>query len=219
MSTATVASPSFSCDARGCCCSASPYSVDRPRGTPHGCPHAATRVERRRCAPCGAGAQRRVVIEHATLELDELRARFEPELLREVVPQLLERAQRLGLPAGPVRREHALPAQALVERVLVGERVELAQRFEVLTALEARLGPRSDSASSRRRSRRARSVTRPRPRELLERGAAPESERAVEQPQPAPEIGLGGSRRAPSTRSAPRRARRRAGRTRSPTVG
>src|SRR5215510_7752440 len=80
------------------------------------------------------------MIEHAPFELDELRSGFDAEFLGEVAAQLLERAQRVRLPAGAIRGEHALRAEAFVERVLLGERLELAQRFEELAAFESCLG-------------------------------------------------------------------------------
>ena len=135
MSTATVARPSVSREADRIACRESPYPLARParRG------RVRVRVEGCLSARRDPGAQGRVVVEHATLELDEVGARFDAQLMCEVVAELLVRAQRLRLPAGAICGEHPLSAQPLVERVLLGQRIELAQRFEMLTPIESRL--------------------------------------------------------------------------------
>ena len=135
------------------------------------------------------GAQRGIMVEHAALQLDELRPGFETELLGETSPQVLEGAQRFGLSAGPVGRHHPLAAQPFVQRIFVGERVELAQRLEILTALQAGVGAAAERVEPAPIEAGPLGDG-PRPRELLERGAAPETQRTVEQPEPAPEIGL-----------------------------
>ena len=48
----------------------------------------------------------------------------DPELLAQVVARALERAERLRLSAAPVQRAHELRGEALVERVVGGQRVQ-----------------------------------------------------------------------------------------------
>jgi hypothetical protein len=66
------------------------------------------------------------VIQNSALEPLQRQVRLEAELLDERLPRFLVGAQRVRLAAGPVQREHQLPAQTLAERVLGDERLELA---------------------------------------------------------------------------------------------
>src|SRR5204862_6847660 len=82
--------------------------------------------------PAPGPVEHRVVTQDRALELLELRARLEPELLDEDAATLAVARERLRLPARPVEREHQLPAQLLSQRLLCDERLEL--RDEPLVA-------------------------------------------------------------------------------------
>ena len=64
--------------------------------------------------------QRGVAVENRELELLQARARVKPELLRQRAPELLVDLERLGLPTGPVQREHQLSARTFAEWVAGG---------------------------------------------------------------------------------------------------
>src|SRR5687767_8885814 len=60
--------------------------------------------------------QRRVVLENRALQFAQVRSRVEAELLSQGPARLFERAQCLGLPPGPIQRQHELLAKALAQR-------------------------------------------------------------------------------------------------------
>ena len=93
----------------------------------------------------GRRVERTVLGEDRRLQLPELVTRFEPELLAEDVTTLLEDAQRVGLPAGPVQREHQQAPEPLAQRMRGDELLELDDRTLVTTELRARgrAAPRS----------------------------------------------------------------------------
>ena len=134
-------------------------------------------------------AERRVVPEDRLLELPERRPGLEPELLVELSSRLLVGLERLRLPSGAVERQHQLPAQALVEGVLLDEELELGD--EVGVAPELELGV--DQLLARREAE----LLEPRDlecRERLvgdvgERRAAPEPERLAEAPGALGDVG------------------------------
>ena len=63
---------------------------------------------------------------------------LEPELVVQAVPGLPVDLEPVGLPAAPVEREHQLRPEALAERVLGAERLELGDERQV--AAERELG-------------------------------------------------------------------------------
>jgi hypothetical protein len=69
------------------------------------------------------------------------RARLDPEVADECLPRLSVAAQRICLPARAVEREHQLPAQALAQRMVGDERVELADQLLVQAAREVAVDP------------------------------------------------------------------------------
>ena len=74
-----------------------------------------------------AGSWRRIACSSCL----QLLARLEPELVGELALRLAVGAERLGLPAGAIEREHQLAAQPLAQRMLGDERVELADQLRV----------------------------------------------------------------------------------------
>ena len=72
-----------------------------------------------------------VVAQDAMLEVAELRSRFHPQLLDEQATRRGVDRERVGLPACPVQRHHELPAEALVERMVGDELLELGDQLGV----------------------------------------------------------------------------------------
>ena len=70
------------------------------------------------------------------MQLAELAAGLDPELVDERAPRALIGVERLGLTAGAVEREHQLAAQPLAQRVLGHERLELAGHLGVPAGAE-----------------------------------------------------------------------------------
>ena len=114
--------------------------------------------------------ERGIVREDPPLQLAELLARLEPELLDERRPRVAIRRERLGLPARAIQRQHQLTREALAQRVRPDRRCELPderrragrRRARARTALPWRTGaaPRAarsrSGRSPRTRGRRAR---------------------------------------------------------------
>lgn len=68
------------------------------------------------------------------LQVTQLRARFDAELVDQDVPRPPERGQRVGPAAAAVQRPHEQQVQVLPQRVLVDQGGELGQ--DVVAALE-----------------------------------------------------------------------------------
>ena len=97
----------------------------------------ATAARRRRVIGGGLRArQRRVLLEHALVQRPQRLAGLDPELLDEPAPPGGERLQRLRLAPRAVQREHQLAAQALAQRMLDDQRLELGNHLAVLTGRE-----------------------------------------------------------------------------------
>ena len=88
--------------------------------------------------------QRGVLDEDRPLELLQLDARLEPELVVQERPRLPVDLEPLGLPAAPVEREHQLRAEALAVRMLGGERLELRDERELAAERELGVDPLLD---------------------------------------------------------------------------
>jgi hypothetical protein len=71
------------------------------------------------------------VREDRLLQLLQLPAWVDPELLDERPPRVLVDGQRVRLPAGAVEREHQLCPQTLMQRVLLHQCLELVQDFRM----------------------------------------------------------------------------------------
>ena len=74
----------------------------------------------------------------------ELGTGVEAELLGERCPALLEHAQRVGLPARPVQREHQLAPQSLPQRMVGDEHLEIADESLVMGERQLRVDPLLD---------------------------------------------------------------------------
>src|SRR4029453_7140628 len=73
----------------------------------------------------GPGLERGILAENRLVELAQLPARLDAELVDERPPCVLVDVERLGLPTAPVEREHQQRTEPLTERMLGGERFEL----------------------------------------------------------------------------------------------
>ncbi len=80
--------------------------------------------------------QRRVLLQDRLLELDELRARVEPELAAQHPAYLAKGPERVGLPAGPVLRQRQQRPTPLPQRSLLDQRHQLGQDLRVLTGAQ-----------------------------------------------------------------------------------
>ena len=153
--------------------------------------------------------ERGVLPQHAGLELLERGRGLEPERLDEGGASRAEHLERLGLPAGAVERDHQLAAQALVERMLAHEPLELGDELGAAAELELGL-----EALLRDREAQLAQALDDRPRERLEREigerlAPPEGERLPVEPDGR--LGVAGrERRARGLARAVRRSRGRA---------
>ena len=66
------------------------------------------------------------------MHLTQGRAGLDAQFGIEYPPGVVEHRQRLGLPPGPVQREHQLPAQPLAQRMLGHQQLQLRAQGAVL---------------------------------------------------------------------------------------
>ena len=123
--------------------------------------------------------QRRVMPEDPLLERSERRGRHEPELLVEGPPQILQRRQRVRVPAAAIQREHQLRPRALTERLASDERLELGRHGGVVPERQLGVDAIPDAVEAQLRQTR-RLQHGERLGELRERLAAPQGERVAE---------------------------------------
>ncbi len=132
-----------------------------------------TRCGRRSLVP----VERRVLREDGALELLERSPRLDAELLDERLARPPVDVERLGLSTAAVEREHELRADALAERVIPHECLELSHQVPVAAEREIRL----DSLLERCQPDLFESVDRGAGeglvREVGKRGSSPQSER------------------------------------------
>src|SRR5262245_26654608 len=129
----------------------------------------------------GRRFERRVVREDRSFQILELPAGFEAQLFREHSPRVLVGGERVGLAPRAVEGQHQLRAEALAQRVLTGERLELDDELFVSTERELAVDPSSERVETLF-SETFNLVARERfERYVRKRGAAPERKRlAVE---------------------------------------
>ena len=85
------------------------------------------------------------MLEDLPLELAQPRPRIEPQLAGEPLPGRGEDRQRIGVPSRSIESEHQLPDQALSQRVLAHELLELWHETRALAACEVGVDPLLDS--------------------------------------------------------------------------
>ena len=146
---------------------------DREHG--HGPPrfarHLAHRFARHGCA------ERGILREDLLLQLLQLRARRDPELVDEQPVPVLVDLQRIGLPARAVEREHQLRAAPLAERLGANELFELADEASVVTEREVGLDALLDRLGAEPLEPRALFLREGEVGRIGERRAVPERER------------------------------------------
>ena len=86
----------------------------------------------------GGEIQLGILTEDRLMQLPQLDARLDPELLHERLPRIAIGVERIGLPPRPVEREHELSAQALAEAMLEDERLELGHEVAAVGRARAR---------------------------------------------------------------------------------
>ena len=88
---------------------------------------------RGRCASRERGRriEFRIVLEDRLLELAELAARLQPELIGEQVPAAAVDVERVRLPSRAVEREHQLRPPAFPERIVANKRLEFGDQLRV----------------------------------------------------------------------------------------
>ena len=84
----------------------------------------------------------RILAENRGLELLQRRTRVDAELVSQPPAHLPTDRERLGLPPGPVQRQHQLPAQVLPVRVLPDQLRQLRYQLGVFAQGQSRLGQR-----------------------------------------------------------------------------
>jgi hypothetical protein len=111
------------------------------------------------------------------MEVLQLGTRLEPEFVDELFPRLLVRLERLCLSPRSVEGEHELTARPLAKRLLVDERLQLANELGVVAEREPRLNQLLPGCEAKL-FEPADLILRPAlVREIGECGAAPERER------------------------------------------
>ncbi len=91
---------------------------------------------------CGRQVQRRVLAQDGDLHVPQRLAGLQAQLLVQLAPQPLESGQRVRLPAAPVKREHQLRADLLIQRVFGGQFLKLGQQLRMLADREPGLSQR-----------------------------------------------------------------------------
>ena len=146
--------------------------------------------ERERPVRPSGEIERRILLEDLPLERAQRRRRLDPELLVEQRAEVLERGERVRLPAGAIQRDHQPAPERLAERVARDEGLELGGGLDVAPEGEIGLDPllerRQPEPLDPSRLDRGKRL-----RELGERVAPPERERLA---QPRRSLGGGAAR-------------------------
>ena len=135
--------------ARQCRVGAGPQ---RERGGHGGCGERRDRGEREpaaraaRAEPGPARRERRVVLEDPPLQLVQLRAGLEPQLVDEPPAERAEGVERVRLAPGAIERQHQRGDQALVPRMRGHQRFQLRDELRPAAGRELRLHPRLERA-------------------------------------------------------------------------
>ena len=98
-------------------------------------------VGSRKLPAATAGQQRWVLAENGPLELAQLGARIDAQLLGERLARPLERGECICLPAGAIEREHELRPQTLPVRMLGDQLLELRNETVVIAERKLRVDP------------------------------------------------------------------------------
>ena len=128
------------------------------------------------------------------VEIARLRSNTVAKLIHQQPPALAVASERLRLPSAAVEREHQLPPRLLAQRLLLDERLQLADETLVLAELELRFDPLAERLQPQlgqppRRRDRERLAP-----ELVQRSSAPERERVAVELSAPPGIRLAARR-------------------------
>ena len=116
-------------------------NASRPAIRNAAAPNSSCRVRGGGCAPRlglvrPGQVERRVVGEDRVVQVLQLGARLDPDLVDERVPRVAVGLERLRLAAGAIQREHPLGVQVLAQRIRSDERVELPDHVGVAALRE-----------------------------------------------------------------------------------
>ena len=89
--------------------------------------------------PTRLGHQGRIVGENPLLEIGELRTGFQPQLLGQQLPVVLEHPHRLCLATGGEQGPHHQRPRTVAERLVRHQRLDVGERFDVEAAGESGL--------------------------------------------------------------------------------
>ena len=152
---------------------------------------------RRRCGEIAAahavdrdGGNRRIVREDRLLEPAEPGPRLESQLVGEHAPCLLERLQRIGLPAAAIERQHQLPPQPLPEGVVRERQPERRRELPMLAEREHDLEMLLERVHAQRLEPACLGAERRRPGQPLQRRAAPEVQRRRDRVRRGPDVAV-----------------------------
>ena len=155
------------------------------------------------------------MLEDRALELLQRPARLQAQLLPQQLARLPVHRQRVSLPAGPIQREHQLPAQPLLQRVGGDQRLDLPDQLTVGSQRQIGLDPVLQRRQPRFLQPCDRSLRERLVRELGKRLSPPQPQRRAQ-----PLLSRGPHRRRPAPaapqRQAPRTGPRRPARARPP---
>jgi hypothetical protein len=113
-------------------------------------------------------------------ELLKIAGGLEPKLLDQPMSGVAVALERVGLAARPVEREHQLTDEALAQRMLADERLELRHRSCGFAERELRIDPLLESRQPRFLQPRDLRLGERRVREIGERGTAPQPQRLTQ---------------------------------------
>ena len=134
-----------------------------------------------------AAVERRVLAQDGGLEVAQPLADVDAQLVVEPAAQVVQQAERVGLPAGPVERDHELAVDALVVPVVGGELLQVPDDLLMLTQREqgldqGELGPQPQPVQAGRLLVQERQLG-----HVGQRAAAPQRQRVAQ-------VGRGGGR-------------------------
>jgi hypothetical protein len=92
---------------------------------------------------CGSagGVERRVLLEHAPLEIPQRRWRLDPELVVEHAPERLIRIECLCVSPRPIQGEHVLGAEPFAQRMTGDQALQLTDDISMIAKREICLDP------------------------------------------------------------------------------
>jgi hypothetical protein len=136
--------------------------------------------------------ERWILLQHAAVQLLERRARLDPEPLDERAPRRPEHLERLGLALTAIQREHQLAVQALAQRVLRDEPLELGDQLGVAAEREVGFDALLERREPQLLQARDLGLRERLGRQVAERRAAPQGQRVAQEAGGHPGVGRAG---------------------------